>query len=132
MLRSELNDYWIQIILYYCYMQDSNQLFDANGSDVGSWGYDNGDLYIIAWYPGTITEPTIQNLLDMNKNDAISFYANFYTIPSDIANMQPFYNISSTTLAEIHVTSAFTGYIIFNTTTQKLQYYDGTSWNNLY
>lgn len=130
MIRSELNNNWIQTILYYCY-QINSSLHNINGLDVGSWGYDeNNDLIIVSWFL-SFQEPSINDLLSFDLVNVSNFYSLYYFYPNSINSQQPFFNISTSLLESIPTSLCTKGFCIYDTTTQSVKSFDGTSWVNL-
>jgi hypothetical protein len=131
--RSDLNKYWAETLLYYCFIVDSSQRFDMYANNLGTWGYDeNGNLIINFWMSQTIPQPSIQELLSYNTESVITFYKYYYVIPSDIRKNQPFEQLGNYELSNLNLDSDYIGCIIFNIDIKKIQYYDGTNWVSIY
>jgi hypothetical protein len=133
MLRSELNQSWVQVILYYLYIMDPVPRYNINGSDIGQWGYDENDnLIIVVWFLTSITQPEISTLLSYNINDVDSWYSYTYYLPNEILTHQPFLYVNGATIQYLNLNASYEGCIIFNTTLKRIQYYNGTAFINVY
>lgn len=133
--QSDLNSYPYQYILYYCNSpagQNDSTVYQTNCSDVAVLSYDmSGDIQIDSWLIGGYSQPSNITLLSYTLLDVLNFYHGFYEEPVEIAENQH-YKITSTKLAACRVDSTMIGYVVYNTTIQKEQYYDGTSWVSMW
>lgn len=135
MNQAELNLYWVQTILYYCFqINNGSTYFDTWASSCGSWGYDENDnLYITGWNLDNeqynITQPTINTLLSYDVQNVIDFHNQYYLYVNDIynANQNMYYFAPSTQLNSIPPTrlSALDGFRVFDTTLKRVVF-----WNN--
>jgi hypothetical protein len=133
--QSDLNSYPYQYVLYYCNSpagQNDSTVYQTNCSDVAVLSYDmSGDIQIDSWLIGGYSQPSNVTLLSYTLLDVLNFYHGFYEEPVEIAENQH-YKITSTELAACRVDSTMIGYVVYNTTIQKEQYYDGTSWVSMW
>ena len=71
------------------------------------------------------------NILTYTLADVQSFVHSYYEEPKEISDGQH-YKISSTDLAACRLDSSMIGYVVYNTTLQKQQHYDGTTWVSMW
>ena len=133
--QSDLNSYPYQYILYYCNSpagQNDSTVYQTDCSDVAVLSYDmSGDIQIDSWLLGSYSAPLNSTLLSYTLLDVLTFYHGFYEEPVEIANNQH-YKITSTDLAACRVDSSMIGYVVYNSTIQKQQYYDGSAWVSMW
>jgi hypothetical protein len=132
MNQTELNLYWVQAILYYCF-QINPVFFDTWGTQCGNWGYDENDnLYIVNWLLNNqtydISEPSVNTLLTYDSQVVINFHNSYYLWVNDINQSQPYLKFSSSQIASIPVALCTKGYKIYDTTKLWLVVFDGTQW----
>ena len=133
--QSDLNSYPYQYILYYCNSpagQNDSTVYQIDCSDVAVLSYDmSGDIQIDSWLLGSYSAPSNVTLLSYTLLDVLTFYHGFYEEPVEIANNQH-YKITSAELAACRVDSSMIGYVVYNSTIQKQQYYDGSAWVSMW
>lgn len=132
MLQTELNLYWVQTILYYCW-QINQVYFDTWGVEVGSWGYDeSSNLYIVSWNVDNetynIPQPDINTLLSYDSQNVIDFHNSHYLWINDINNSQPYIKMTSTQIDSIPADRITKGYRVYDTTLQWVVQWDGSQW----
>lgn len=133
MLRSELNQSWVEVILYYLYIQNPVPRYNINGSDVGQWGYDENDnLIIVVWFLTSYVQPEISTLLSYNISDVNAWFSYTYYLPNEILTHQPFLYLNGETIPYLNLNSSYEGCIIFNSTLKRIQYFNGTTFVNVY
>lgn len=133
--QTELNQNSIKYVLYFCNSPTVNNdptVYQIDLSDVCTWGYDGSDNFqILSWLIGGYSQPSPLTLLGYTLSDVDTFYHSFYEEPIEIADSQH-YKISGANLALCRADSTMIGYVVYNTTIQKQQYYDGTSWVSMW
>jgi hypothetical protein len=132
--QTELNENATKYILYFCgFVQSDPTVYDnISLSNVCQIDYDgSGNLYIVTWYIGSYLAPSMPTLLSYTLADVSAWYDNFYVIPSNLATWQS-NALSTTQIADVRTDSSMIGYLIFNTTESKYQYFDGSYWTNLW
>ena len=126
MLQSELNSYWSQTILYYCYQINNAVFFDKYASTCGTYGYDgSGNLIITSWAisgsPNTIAQPSNSTLLGYTLSTVLTFYNEKYLWPQSIIDHQPLYQIATADLANIPSARLIYGNLVYDTTSQSVK-----------
>lgn len=132
MNQTELNLYFVQSILYYCW-QVNPVYFDTWASEVGAWGYDeNNNLYIVSWYVDNetynISQPDQSTLLSYDAQTVIDFHNSHYLWINDINNSQPYIKMTSAQIASIPSSRITKGYRVYDTTLQWVVQWDGSAW----
>ena len=132
MNQTELNLYWVQAILYYCFQINSVYIFDVWATQCGNWGYDENDnLYIVDWLLDqtyNISQPSINTLLSYDSQIVIDFHNSYYLWVNDINQSQPYAKFSSIQIASIPVVLCTKGFKIYDKTKQWIVVFDGTQW----
>jgi hypothetical protein len=138
MLTSELQANFLQAILYYCGVtqSDDTRYFTENPGDlsaaVGTIDVDgNGDFFVNTWALG-YAKPDNTTLAEPDLSDVTTFYNNAYARPTDIIQNQCFKAYSSSTIALIETEQLTDGMIIRNTTSHKLQRLASGVWTDMW
>lgn len=130
--QGEVNLYPYQYVLYYCGSdQKDATVYQTDLSNVCTLGFE-GDppvLTIAGWLIGGYGAPSNETLLGFVKDDVLAWYHSFYEVPIEIADAQH-YKISGANLALARTSSDMIGYVVFNTTAQKCQYWSGSAWTD--
>jgi hypothetical protein len=132
--QTELNENATKFILYFCgFVQSDPTVYDNIGlTNVCQIDYDGlGNLYIVTWYITSYLAPSMPTLMSYTLADVKDWYDNFYVIPANLATWQS-NPLSSTQIAALRTDSSMIGYLIFNTTLQKYQRFNGSTWTNLW
>lgn len=133
--QTDLNNYPYHYFLYYCNSpagQNDPTVYQTNCSDVAVLSYDmSGNIQVDSWLISSYSAPSNSTLLSYALVDVFSFFHSFYEEPIEISNGQH-YKISAADLASCRVDSSMIGYVVYNTTVQKQQYYDGSSWVSMW
>lgn len=131
--QSELNEHPTQYILYFCgFVQSDPTIYATDLSNVCQTDLDGfGNLYIVNWYIGAYLAPSMPTLMSYTLADVLEWYENNYIRPSAIASWQS-NPISSTQLALVRTDSSMIGFMVYNTTEQKYQYFNGSAWVDLW
>lgn len=124
--QSDLNLNPYAYFLYYCYQNTPTTVYQIDLSDVCLLYFDiNSDIQISSWLLGGFGPPTMPtDLLAYDLTTVLDFVNNFYTIPQQILEAQP-YTISASDLANVLPNSSMQGYLVFDSTNHILKF-----WNN--
>lgn len=96
-------------------------------SDVCSAAYDTSNNIVLSdWLPAYAI-PTNDILIAYVLADVLTWYNNFYTIPSDIAISQ-LYKISTSDLKNVYTDPSMMGYTVFDTTAHINKFWNGSVW----
>lgn len=130
--QDQVNAYYQEYILYYCNSVHSDTtVYDYIGlSDVCSVAYDSNtppQIVISGWLIGGYSQPSNATLLTYSFSTVDAYYQNFYIIPAAIQVAQP-YSISTANLNNVIAHSSMLGYLVFDTTTHSLKFWNGSSW----
>ena len=131
--QSELNQYPNQYILYYCgAIHYDPTVYDNIGlSNVCQIDFDGfGNLKIVNWYVGSYSAPSMLTLMSYTLTDVLEWYNNFYLLPASLASCQ-LCPLTTNQITALRTDSSMIGYLLFNTTECKYQYFNGSSWTNL-
>ena len=132
--QAELNANPNLYIIYWCNNVNSDTtLYDyLSLSDVCGLIFDvDNNIQIVDWLITGYLAPSISTLLTYTLADVQSYVHSYYEAPTEIKDARH-YQISSTDLAACRVDSSMIGYVVYNTTVQKQQYYDGTNWVSMW
>ena len=123
---------WDAAIVYYCYMASPSYVStDLSGacSDICTSAYSSdGTLEISNWLLTSPPEPTIEELMTYSAEVVNEYYLPIYVYPSQLAQYQPFYNLTGSQLNSIPAEYIQKGYLAYNTTEQMVQYWNGSAW----
>jgi len=133
MNQTELNLYWVQAVLYYCFQINPAYIFDVWATQCGFWSYDENDnLYIVNWLLNNqtynIPQPSINTLLSYDSQIVLDFHNSYYLWINDINQSQPYAKFSTTEIACIPVVLCTKGFKIYDKTKQWIVVFDGTQW----
>ncbi len=139
MNTAELNANFTPAVLYYCDSKsDTNRYFDPDDLNnlsvtVGTANVDgNGDTYVDEWNMG-YAKPSQTDLKVPTLATVLTFWEQKYVQPVTIINQNAasFKSMTSTEISNMETALMLPGYIIHNSTSGKLQYFN-SGWNNLW
>jgi hypothetical protein len=141
MTPDDLQANFIAAVLYFCGVtnSDSNRYFVNFPYDIdpaiGTLGLDNNDDWIIATWNITAYAapdgPDNTTLAEPDLSDVLTFYNNAYANPYALS-LQPFPAFSASAIASMETSSLLPTMIVNNTTSNRLQYWNGSAWTNVY
>ena len=141
MTPDELQANFIAAVLYFCGVtnSDANRYFVNFPSDldpaIGTIGLDGNDEWIIGSWNitayATPNGPSNTTLAAPNLSDVLTFYNNAYFNPY-LLSLQPFPALTTSSISSMETTSLQPTMIVNNTSTNHLQYWNGSAWTNVY
>jgi hypothetical protein len=124
-----------QYILYYMGVEQKDTTVyptDLSGVCDIAFTEDNPpEVVCNNWSVTAYGAPSNATLLTFSPANVFTWYDGFYLNPQCISDAQPF-KISATNLANVRTTSDMIGYVVYNTTTHRQQYFDGTNWVSMW
>jgi hypothetical protein len=136
MTPDELQQNFFSAVLYYVSVNGDSTLYNTDLSNLGTYDSDpiTGYYYMTTWVPTGYPMPANSDMEAYSVADVTNFFNSYYAWPSGIKslNQQAFYQLSNAQISATVVDSTFTGYIVYNTDSQKLVRYTGSTWVGLW
>jgi hypothetical protein len=132
--QSDVNSYPDQFLLYYCgFYQADPTVYQQDCSNVCAFSYNGitGDLQVDTWYLLGYSQPSMGTLTSFALVDVLVWFDNFYTRPAEITNSQ-FNKYTTAQLAACRMDSSMVQYCVYNTDTQRNQYWTGSAWTDCF
>ena len=128
--QAQYNANYASYILYYVFQSGNVTKYDRFLANVCSPVYDgSGNIQITVWQLGTTpAAPSNATLLAYTLATVTTFYSNMYLNPSAALSAQPFLALTTTQINAMIVDATYTGYSVYDTTSQGVRVYNGTSW----
>lgn len=136
MNQAELNQNYIQAILFYCYQINNTHFFNTWASDVCTLTYNTeNNLIIFEWFLDNVTynipQPTNETLMTYNVSDVLNFHDECYLFPENIfnANQNAYFFATTSELNAIPTTRLVIcdGYRAFDTTIKRVVFWNNTA-----
>jgi hypothetical protein len=121
-----------QFILYYCGIDQKDEtVHQQDSSDVCAFSYNekSGNLQIEKWYLKEYLEPTDEILTSFALDEVLAWFDAFYLLPQQINNAQHL-KVSADQLKTCRTDDSMKNFLVYNTTTQTNQYFDGSVWTD--
>lgn len=130
----DLQDNFEACVLYYCFDQKDATIYDTTLVALGGivWKDNDRSMDRETWtreYPC----PSNDMLLTYDLLTVLDYWNTTYVWPNGIKNTfaSAFYFIDDESLARVHFDATYTGMMIYNTSRQQVQFFDGSSWVRL-
>lgn len=135
MESQDLQTYFEACVLYYCFDQKDDAIHSVNLSDLGCIIWKDNDRFMDknTWtqeYPC----PDNDLLQQYDLRVVLDHWNSRYVWPIGIKDAfnSAFYSISDEQLATIRFDESYIGMMIYNTTSRRVQYFDGSTWVRLW
>lgn len=100
MNRTELDSVFFQSISYHCFQQDAVYRFDP--AEVVSVDYDtDGHTFISEWLLSTISEPSIETLMEYTLESVNDYWNYSYDVPKKIEDTCNWVKLTSSEVSKI-------------------------------
>lgn len=139
MSPEELQIHFIAAVLYYCGVTNSDATryyassIDVLSPAVGTMNLDVNYLwYIDSWAISGYSSPSNATLAVPALANVLAFFNNAYFLPDLIKISRPFPQLTSTQITSLEPASLRRSNLVENTTTDRIVYYSGSAWTNLY
>jgi hypothetical protein len=134
--KQDLLDHPSEFVLYYCGVTNNDgKMYNDPWVEVCNAHFDvNQNFVVDAWFIVAYTQPDAATLLSYDLNTVLTWYDVFYTKTLDIQskrNSTAFTTSELTTLAAVQNVTNLGEAIVYNSTTNKYQYYNGSAFVNL-
>ena len=141
MTRDELTTNFQGAVLYYLdaldeavrWTDDLSTVCTLGSEEVGDPPVRQTIILTNSWLPDAsdFPEPTIEMLMQYNLTDVQEFYTNKYANPAMVQSYQHWAKLSSAAIDACYVDNTMDGWIVWDTTTRRLKYYDRSTltWN---
>lgn len=132
----ELSQTPLEYVLFYCnHVQKDPMIYETNCTNVfqACINKETQCLEIKDWLlKEKYEQPSIELLLTYKKDDVLTWYKSFYQQPIDIFNAQLAYKITEEDLKDLRTEDLLIDSVVYNTTVNRLQYWNGSTWNNCF